>query len=181
MLTKFQKVGAAMLATTIAAALTSIAPASATSAQTKWTHSACEGANVACGVILMGNAGGFTLEWVSLTARDSQPGGPATHPECPSVDKKIKDDVPSGNYDQFTVPASCAYKLKVQIKSGSKKDQNLYLTPGCKIVASVNGTTTSNSWRGNDVEPLNDNVPTKEGKPVDAMGYKCGKQSSAGF
>ncbi|NQY39808.1 MAG: hypothetical protein HRT80_06880 [Henriciella sp.] len=180
MLTTFQKVGAAMLATTIVTALSPMSPAQA-GETTRYKHHSCDGANAVCGVIVVGNAGSYTLEWTSLTARDDQPGGPATHPECPSVDKKIDDDVWSGSYNTFIVPASCAYKLKLKIKAANKKDQNLYLTPGCKIVTQVKGTTASNSWKGNDVEPLNDSVPTVNGKPVDAMGYKCGQQGSAGF
>ena len=178
MLTTFQKIGAAMLATTITTALTPIAPAHA-GETTRYKHHSCVDSMARCGIIAIVNTGSFTLEWTSLTARGDQPGGAATHPDCPSVDKKIDDDVWQGSYNTFYVPASCAYKLKVKIKAANKKDQNLYLTPGCKITASVSGSTTSNSWRGNDVEPLNENVPMKDGKPVDAMGYKCGKQSSA--
>lgn len=180
MLTTYQKVGAAVLATTIATALTPMEPAYA-GESTRYTHHSCDGTNPVCGVIVIGNAGSYTLEWTSLTARGDQPGGAATHPDCPSVDKKIDDDVWQGSYNTFVVPASCAYKLQIKIKAANKKDQNLYLTPGCKIVTQVKGTTASNSWKGNDVSAMNDQIPKVDGKPVDAMGYKCGKQSSAGF
>lgn len=180
MLTTFQKIGAAMLATTITTALTPMAPAHA-GESTRYTHHSCDGPNAICGVIVIGNAGSYTLEWTSLNAKDEQPGGPATHPDCPSVDKKIDDDVWQGSYNTFIVPASCAYKLKLKIKAANKKDQNLYLTPGCKIVTQVKGTTSSNSWKGNDVSAMSNDVPKVDGKPVDAMGYKCGKLSSAGF
>ena len=154
----------------------------ASSEESRYTHPDCEGANAICGVIVMGNAGGFSLDWVSLHARGSQPGGQATHPSCPGVDKKIDRNVPAGNYDTFVVPAACAYKLKIKILSGNGKDQNFYLTPGCQIIAKVKGTTTSNSWKSNSVKPLNENVPTNEdGAPMDPFGYKCGKQGSAGF
>ncbi|MEL6414042.1 MAG: hypothetical protein AAFQ15_03785 [Pseudomonadota bacterium] len=178
MLTTHQKAGAALLATAVATALTPIAPAHA-GETTRYTHHSCDGPNAVCGVIVIGNAGSYTLEWTSLTARGDQPGGPATHPECPNVDKKIDDDVWQGSYNTIIVPASCAYKIKIRIKTANKKDQNLYLTPGCKIITKVKGTTTSNSWKGNDVSAMNDDIPTVDGKPVDAMGYKCGKQSSA--
>lgn len=183
MLSTLQKVGFAALTGAAIMATLPLTPAhAASSEESRYTHSSCEGANIVCGVIVMGNAGGFTLDWVSLHARSPQPGGDATHPSCPSIDKKIDRNVPAGNYDTFIVPAACAYKLQIKILSGNGKDQNFYLTPGCQIIAKVKGTTTSNSWKGNTVKALNDDVPTNsDGVPVDPFGHKCGKQGSAGF
>lgn len=182
MFTTYQKVGAGVMATALVAALAPIAPANAgSSQQSRWTHSSCEGSNAVCGVLVIANGGVFTLDWTSVTARSDQPGGAATHPSCPGLDKKIKDDVPGGNYNTFVIPASCAYKIKIKILSGNSKDQNLYLTPGCQLIATVKGDLNSNSWKSNKATPLNDQVPTVDGHPVDALGYKCGKQSNAGF
>ena len=183
MYTGIQKSGCAAFAALLAATLAPLAPAyAASSEESRYTHASCEGANAICGVIVVGNAGGYTLDWVSLHARGTQPGGEATHPSCPSIDKKIDRNVPAGNYDTFVVPAACAYKLKLKILAGNGKDQSLYLTPGCQIITQVKGTTQSNSWKGNQVSALNASVPTnKDGKPIDPFGYKCGKQSSAGF
>ncbi len=183
MLSTSQKVSFVALAGAAVSALLPLTPAhAASSEESRYTHSSCEGTNIVCGVIVMGNAGGFTLDWVSLEARGSQPGGQATHPSCSEINKKISQDVPAGNYDTFIVPAACAYKLKIKILLGNSKDQNLYLTPGCQLIAKVKGTTTSNSWKSNSTKPLNDDVPTNDsGTPVDPFGHKCGKQSNAGF
>lgn len=180
--TTFQKAGYALLSGAMIAGIASIAPAHAASVNKEYVHPSCEGTNAVCGVIIMGNAGSFSVDWVSVHARDPQPGGDATHPKCSEVDKKLDSDVLQGKYDRFIVPASCAYKLKIKIHSGNSKDQNLYLTPGCSIVTSVKGSASSNSWKGNDVAALNDKVPTNsDGVPIDQNGHKCGKQSSAGF
>ena len=182
MTTTFQKASFAILSSAMIAGITSLAPAHAAKENKRYTHSACEGANAVCGVIVMGNAGSYTVDWVSLHARDSQPGGDATHPKCSDVDKKFDSDVLQSEYDTFVVPASCAYRLKLTIHSANSKDQNLYLTPGCQIVTSVKGTTAANSWKGNDVTAMNPNAPTNaDGVPVDQNGHKCGKQGSAGF
>lgn len=149
------------------------------SEEASYTHPDCEGSSPACGVIVMGNAGSFTLNWVALNAHSSQP-SPATHKSCKGFDHKLSADVPQGNYDTFVVPASCSYKLKTDIKSGPSKDMNLFLTPGCKIVAKVDGTLASNSWKSLDISSLSDEVPTdKNHKPLDPAGYKCGKLSGA--
>ena len=178
----FQKAGFALLTSAMIAGVASIAPANAATENKRYTHSACEGENAVCGVIAMGNGGAFVVDWVSVHARDSQPGGDATHPKCSDVSKKLDADVLAGEYDTFVVPASCAYKLKIKITSANNKDQDLYLTPGCKIVTSVKGSAASNSWKSNDVSPLNKNIPTNsDGAPIDQYGHKCGKQGKAGF
>lgn len=151
-----------------------------TSEEARYTHSACEGADVVCGVIVMGNGGVYTLDWVSVDAKDTQASA-GTHPACPGIDKKLDRNVPSGNYDTFVVPASCSYKLKLKILSSNKKDKDLYLTPGCQIIAKVDGTVTSNSWKSLKVSTLSNKVPTNsDGTPIDGNGYKCGKLGSSG-
>ncbi len=151
----------------------------ATSEEASYTHPACEGANAICGVVVMGNAGAYTLNWVALNAHTSQP-SPATHSSCKGFDKKLSADVPGGNYDTFIVPASCSYKLKTDIKDGPSKDLNIFLTPGCQIIAKVDGTISSNSWKTLEISSLSDKVSTdSNGKPLDPAGYKCGKLSGA--
>lgn len=169
-------IGAVMLA----GAVSPVANASSEAA--RYTHPDCKGENVACGVIVMGNAGAFVVDWVSVNARDSQPDQNNTHPSCANAGHKFDRNLEVSEYDTFILPASCAYKLKIKILSANNKDQNLFLTPGCQIVTTVKGTTSSNSWKGNKVTALNDQVPVNKDKaPVNASGYKCGKQGSAGF
>lgn len=151
----------------------------ASSEEASYTHPDCKGSNAVCGVVVMGNGGSYTLNWVALNAHSSQP-SPATHSSCKGFDKKLSADVPAGNYDTFVVPASCSYKLKTDIKDGPSKDINLFLTPGCQIIAKVSGTTTSNSWKTLEISSLSDKVPTDSNdKPLDPAGYKCGKLSGA--
>lgn len=153
----------------------------ASSEESRYTHSACEAANSICGVIVMGNGGAYTLDWVSVNARDSQPAKEVAHPSCADAGKKIDRNVPGGNYDTFVMPASCAYKLKIKILSGNNKDKDLYLTPGCKIIAKVDGTVNSNSWKSLQISKLSENTPTdSSGHPIDSAGHKCGKQGNSG-
>lgn len=158
------------------AALPGVAHA-ATSEEARYTHPSCE-SSTSCGVIVMGNGGAYTLDWVELDAHSSQPSNaPDT---CSDIDQKLTRDVPSGNYDTFVVPASCSYKLKLKILSGNSKDQNLFLTPGCQIIAKVAGTTSSNSWKSLEISALSSQVPTNsDKKPIDGLGQKCGKLSGA--
>lgn len=159
----------------------------ASSEQSRYTHSSCTSANARCGAVVVASAGSFTIDWVALNARGSQPpemanGTPVAHPDCEGFDRKIKDDVPSGNYDTFVIPASCAYKIKLKVLAGDSKDLNVYLTPGCQIIAKVAGSNASaTKWKSLEISTLADEVPTKDGKPIDMAGYKCGKQSGAGF
>lgn len=153
----------------------------ASSQESEYIHPACEGADAVCGVIVYAVAGSYTVDWVSVEARGTQPDAEATHPACPGTKKKFDRNTPSGNYDTFILPANCAYKLKIKILSANKKDKDLFLTPGCKIIAKTDGTAVSNSWKNLDVSALSAQVPTVNGTPVDAAGHKCGKQGSAGF
>ena len=69
----FQKSISAILAGTMIAAsgLSGLANA-ASSEEARYTHSACEGSGAVCGVIVMGNAGVYTLDWVSVNAKSTQ-------------------------------------------------------------------------------------------------------------
>ena len=185
---KSRAILAPVVIATLWASAAIIAPANAASSeQSRYTHSACTSANARCGAVVVASAGSFTLDWVALNARGSQPpaladGTPVVHPDCEGFDHKIKDDVPSGNYDTFVIPASCAYKIKLKVLAGDSKDLNVYLTPGCQIIAKVGGKNASaTNWKTLEISTLSDKVPTKDGKPIDAGGYKCGKQSGAGF
>lgn len=175
---------------TISAALTGAAistmllpgPATAaTSEEARYTHPDCEGANAVCGVIVYAVAtGGYYGAWARVHARSDQPDSTDTHPSCAGVDKKLDSNIAPGNYDTFVVPASCAYKLEIKIEGGNKKDLNLFLTPGCQIIAKTDGTVMSNSWKTLEISTLSSQVPTSGGKPVDRSGHKCGKQSGSG-
>ncbi|MEL6860243.1 MAG: hypothetical protein AAGL11_00265 [Pseudomonadota bacterium] len=182
MSTKLKLLGGAIAAGMIASSGVALAPAhAASSLESEYIHASCEGKDAICGVIVVASAGSFTLDWNSVEARDSQPAGPLTHPKCPGLDKKFDRNVPQGNYNKFTIPASCAYKVKVKILSGNGKDENLYLTPGCIIKARVEGDLGSNKWVL-DVSAANNNIPTNSSnKPIDQGGYKCGRQKNAGF
>lgn len=150
----------------------------ASSEEASYTHPSCEGSNAVCGVIVMGNGGSYTLDWVAVNAHSAQPAN--AHNSCAGLDKKLTSNVPAGNYDTFIVPASCSYKLKLKILSGNSKDQNLFLTPGCQIIAKVAGNVGSNSWKTLEISALKSTVPTNaDGKPVDGLGQKCGKLSGA--
>lgn len=152
----------------------------ASSEEARYTASYCESSGATCGVIVMGNAGVYTLDWVSVDAHSSQPANAPS--ACSSINKKLTTDVPAANYDTFVVPASCSYKLKLKILGGNSKDKNLYLTPGCQIIAKVDGTVGSNDWKTLEISTLSSAVPTNsDGKPIDALGNKCGKTSGSGF
>lgn len=178
------------VAVVLASAPFALSAYAASSEQSRYTHPACETSTPKCGAVVVASAGSFTLDWVALNARNSQPkmdpepipGTTVVHPSCDGFDHKIKDDVPSGNYDTFVIPASCAYKIKLKVLAGDSKDLNIYLTPGCQIIAKVGGGNASAmNWKTLEISSLSEQVPTNGGKPIDAAGYKCGKQSGAGF
>ena len=154
----------------------------ASSMESEYIDSDCEDPKTAvCGAIIVGNAGSFTLDWVSVKARDTQPDALSINKKCPGTSKKFDRNVPGANYNKYVVPASCAYKVTVKILSGNKKDQNLYLTPGCKILVKVKGDLNSNKLTV-EASAISDQTPVNSNKgPVDTQGYKCGKQSKAGF
>lgn len=155
-----------------------VSPASAASSEEKrYTHPDCENSSTAvCGVVVYAVATtSYYVDWAEVSAHSSQPDTDAIHSSCSGVDKRLDATIPPTNYDTFVLPASCSYKLKIKIKSGNAKDMNLFLTPGCKIVTSTKGTTSSNSWKSNDVSWINGSP----GTPYDSAGYKCGKLSGA--
>lgn len=164
----------------ITAAGISGAAHAASSEEARYTHSSCEGADAVCGVIVVASAGSFTLDWTAVNAHTAQPDN--AHASCAGLDKKLTKNVPAGNYDTYVVPASCSYKLKLKILSGNSKDKNLFLTPGCQIIAKVSGTVGSNSWKTLEISALSSQIPTNsDGKPIDGLGQKCGKLSGSGF
>lgn len=153
----------------------------ASSEESRYVHPACEDTSKAiCGVIVYAVAGAYTVDWVKLSAKGSQPDSTDTHPSCVGVEKKFDRNTPAGNYDTFVVPASCAYAIDIKILSGNKKDRNVFLTPGCQIIAKTDGTVTSNSWKSLELSTLSEQVPTSGSTPIDRSGHKCGKLSNSG-
>lgn len=153
----------------------------ASSEEARYTHPACESADAVCGVVIYAVATtSYYGAWARVHARSDQPDSTDTHPSCAGVDKKIDQNIAPTNYDTFVLPASCAYKLEIKIEGGNKKDMNLFLTPGCQIIAKTDGTAISNSWKTLEISTLSSQVPTANGKPVDRSGHKCGKQSGSG-
>ncbi|MEL6830277.1 MAG: hypothetical protein AAFO63_09085 [Pseudomonadota bacterium] len=168
-----------VLSASIAASVVSSPAMAASSENKRYTHPDCENASTAvCGVIIYAVATtSYYVDWAEVKAKSSQPDSQDTHPSCAGVDKRLTSTIAPTNYDTFVLPASCAYKLKIKIKSGNAKDMDLFLTPGCQIVTSTKGTTVSNSWKSNDVSWMNG----ASGTPVDANGHKCGKLGGAGL
>lgn len=166
-----------LAASSLAVVATAYSPAFAgSSMQSEYIDKACLDSKTAiCGAVVIASAGSFTLDWTTVKARDTQANPAAMHPGCPSVNKKISDDVPGGNYNRYIIPASCGYKVKLKILGGNGKDQNLYLTPGCKIIVKVKGDLNSNKITV-DASFIDD---TLSGTPKDQTGWKCGKQSKA--
>ncbi len=154
----------------------------ASSMESEYIDKNCQDPKTAiCGAIIVGNAGSFTLDWVSVKARDTQPNTFNIHEKCLGTSKKFDRNVPGANYNKYVVPASCAYTVTVKILSGNKKDQNLYLTPGCMILVKVKGDLVSNKLTV-EASAISDQTPVNANKvPIDPQGYKCGKQSKAGF
>lgn len=152
------------------------AVAGASTEKSRFTHSACEDPNQAvCGAIVYGNGGGYVVKKTRLQAKGSQPDGAPLHTNCSEVSKSISADVAIDQYVVFVVPASCAYRLKISISGGNTKDKNLYLTPGCQITATSDGTTLNNNWNKLSVNWIKGKK--QEGypdKPVDPLGNKCG-------
>ncbi len=171
--------------------------------QKKWTYDKC-GTTVTvtnpetsesvqrsypCGVIVYVNKGGYAVRNIEVAARGSshQPTkDPAFNADCMGVEKKLSAEITIGQYDQFVVPASCAYKLSINISGGPKKDKNLWLTPACVIEASTDGTVTSNSWNKikTSYAPGVKDAARAAGQslpkdPEDSEGHKCGEQSKA--
>jgi len=174
-------ISAAIVGATISAIMLPGTAAAASSEEARYTHPDCEGADAVCGVIIYAVATtSYYGAWARVHARSDQPDSTDTHPSCAKVDKKLDQNIAPTNYDTFVLPASCAYKLEIKIDAGNSKDMNLFLTPGCQIIAKTDGTVTSNSWKTLEISTLSNQVQTSGGKPVDRSGHKCGKQSGSG-
>ncbi len=140
----------------------------------------CKTKDAYCGGIVYLNKGGYVANPVQVDALSSQPSGATINPACSSIGGtafKITADTDLGQYEQFVLPADCAYKLKINIKAGNKKDRDLFLTPGCGIEAKTDGTTLSNQWH---VSVQWSDAAKKKGASgpvVDGAGNKCGNLS----
>lgn len=144
--------------------------------KSSYTHSSCDG-NRPCGAIVYGNAGVYVVTSVVLKSKSDQPD---SGPPCSGIDVKFDSDTSLGQYDQFVVPASCAYNLKINIVAGPKKDRNLFLTPACVIKTKTDGTTTSNEWHVS-ASWIKDKKPEgAPSKPIDSHGHKCGRLKKSG-
>ncbi len=176
-----RSIAAAIAGAAISAITLPGAASAASSEESRYTHPDCESADAVCGVIVYAVATtSYYVAWAKVHARSDQPDSTDTHPSCAGVNKKIDQNIAPTNYDTFVLPASCAYKLEIKIEAGNNKDMNLFLTPGCQIIAKTDGTVTSNSWKTLEISTLSSQVPTVSGKPVDRSGHKCGKQSGSG-
>jgi hypothetical protein len=122
-----------------------------------------------CGEIRYENKGAYAVT-ASLTTIGKQPSINTLHEKCGDVDVYFLAAFGSGIKTKFVVPASCAYKLKIEISAGRTKDRNLFPTPGCLIKLSTDGTTLSNKW----------SKVRSSGTETDAGGYECGSLGDAG-
>ena len=154
--------------------------------KSSYTHSYCNGKRP-CGAIVYGNAGGYVVTSVVLKSKSDQPdaGTPTQdHPDtgspCSGIDVKFDSDTSLGQYDQFVVPASCAYNLKINIVAGPKKDRNLFLTPACVIKTKTDGTTTSNEWHVSASWIKGKKPEGASSHPLDSHGHKCGRLKKSG-
>lgn len=142
---KSSSLGYAFVFSVFAMGLATLSHAGDPKAEKEYKHSYCKQGDAQCGVVAYLNSGGYTVEWVKLSAKGSKKQVDNYNTECKGIEKKIKSDLTAGEFHQFTVPATCRYKLKIKIKSGETKDKGLTLTPGCIIVAKSAGTTTLNN------------------------------------
>lgn len=137
--------------------------------------------NPACGAIVYANKGAYIVNPVKLKSKSTQPSGPIISPDCGAIDYVVSKDVLVGQYVTFVVPADCAFNLHINIAAGPKKDRDLFLTPGCQIIASTDGTIASSQWHINKSwtdkakKQAEDNGVTLPDPPQDNQGYKCGK------
>ena len=161
--------------------------AEAANLKSAYTHPKCSDGTALCGGIVYANAGGYVVTSVVLKSKSDQPdaGTPTQdHPDtgapCSGIDVKFDSDTNINQYDLYTVPASCAYNLKINIVAGPKKDRNLLLTPGCVITTKTDGTTTSNKWHVSVKWSDEAKKQGKSGTVADSHGHKCGKLSKSG-
>ncbi len=130
-----------------------------------YTDPYCNEADALCGVVIYANAGAYVVNSVHLTAES----GTETNAACSGLDAHLKADVDEGQYAELIVPATCSYKLKINIEAGSDKSRNIVLTPGCEAFTETNGTTESNEWHNDKVSWINGDP----GIPIDANGNQC--------
>ncbi len=161
--------------------------AGAATEKSSYTHPYCKDGTKPCGGIVYANKGGYVVTTVVLKSKSDQPdaGTPSQdHPDtgapCSGIDIKFDSDTSLGQYDVYTVPASCAYNLKINIVAGPKKDRSLFLTPACVIKAKTDGTTTSNEWHVSVSWADGKKPAGAPSSPVDSHGHKCGKLGKSG-
>ncbi len=137
--------------------------------------------NPACGAIVYANKGAYVVNPVKLKSKTTQPFGPIISPDCGAIDYVVSKNVAVTEYVTFVVPADCAFNLKINIAAGPKKDRDLFLTPGCQLIASTDGTIVSSSWHiktswtDKAKKQAQENGVTLPEPPQDNQGYKCGK------
>ena len=174
----------AILALTIGGLFTAAEAAAATE-KDRIINPACvvsdSNPNPACGAIVYANGGAYIVNPVRIKAKTDQPSGPTINGACLGVDYKYTKDILVGQYVTFVVPADCAFRLAIVIVAGTKKDKNLFLVPGCQIVAETVGTTLNNKWKNLQVdwtkkakENAKEKGVTLPEPPQDNAGYKCG-------
>lgn len=137
--------------------------------------------NPACGAIVYANKGAYVVNPVKLKSKTTQPSGPIINSACGAIDYVVSKNIAVTEYVTFVVPADCAFNLKINIAAGPKKDRNLFLIPGCQIIASTDGTIASSqwhiskSWTDKAKKQAKENGVTLPEPPQDNQGYKCGK------
>lgn len=147
-----------------------------------YTFEYCYDADALCGVVVYVNEGAYVVSSVHLSAKDAddEPDGATINPACDGISKNMSDDLDVDQSVSFTAPASCGYKIKIEIEAGNGKDKNVYLTPGCIAEMSTDGTTLNNDWSKVKTSTMSDSVTVNDdGTPVDADGYPCGKLKKA--
>jgi hypothetical protein len=137
----------------------------------------CTTSDAICGGIGYINEGGYVVSPVKLWAKDSQPSGATINPKCAGVNFVFNADVDLGQGLQFIVPTNCALKLKINIKAGRTKSRDLFLTPGCAIKLSTDGTTLQNDWHMKVSWSDQAKKQGKSGTVQDPEGNKCGRLS----
>jgi hypothetical protein len=155
-------------------------PAGAASEKGRYTEGVCaEGTgNPFCGAVALVDAGVYTVTATHLHALSPQGSDYTAATGCSGAGRDYSNDLPSGSWYTFIVPANCAYKAKMNIKDGPTKDKDLFLTPGCLIQMRVTGSLFSNDFKVEKVS-WTDAAKTagKSGPVVNAAGQKCGLYS----
>ncbi len=142
--------------------------------------------------MIVADDGSFDRNWTELKGL----GDPADEDEtnlptvgsdnsiCGDVYKKFGDALELGDFNVYTVPAQCAYKVTVKIAGGGKKVQKIWLIPGCELTIKVKGDlvsnklTTDSKW--SDAMKKDDDFDTSS-KPPEEGKHKCGKLTKSGM